>query len=121
MVIVAALAATARGWWIVPKHYKSATSPDRSWSVEVTRRRNACYPFADGIIVAVIVRDSTGHVLRSEEIDETNRWEGVESHYAQVEYTNDAIRLGPAWWDGRVYGYWVARKADLMREMRAKR
>jgi hypothetical protein len=115
LVIAAALLLTAVswGWWQMRPHvYRTATSPDSSWSVTVLRKRSAPPPM-EGVDVIVRVRDAKGNILLDRVIDIRDLWTDVDDRYPDVTCGNDEIMIGPEWWTGKEMAYWRLKKTDL--------
>jgi hypothetical protein len=98
-----------------PQLYRRATSPDKSWTVEVWRDANDAYPLRDGVAVIVVIKGADNIELKREVIDSRDRWEDIEDRYADVIITNKEIKVGYTWWDGKQHGedYYRVSKRDL--------
>jgi hypothetical protein len=114
LVIVLAVGATAPSWWryASPRVYKTASSPDGSWSVTVFRQREHAFPLKEGVEVTVVVTDSSGRILLRKVIDSRDVWEDVDLRYRDVICKNDEILVGPDWWDGKQSTYYRITKRD---------
>jgi hypothetical protein len=116
LAILAVMVAVAGAIWVrwtSPKLYKTAVSPDSTWSDRVLRQRNWFYPAIDGVLVTVEARDSKSRVLSHLIIDNRDRWEEVEERYPEVICRNDVILVGPRWFDGDSARYFRINKRDL--------
>jgi len=92
------------------KVYKSARSPDGSWQVTVFRQATNFYPITDGVYVIVKVEDTNGKLLYEQIIDNRDRWYDVEHRYPEVICDDDQIRIGPKYWNGEKFTYFVLRR-----------
>ncbi len=113
-VVLAAVIA-APSWWryLSPRVYKTASSPDGSWSVTVLRQRKYANPLREGIDVSIVLTDATGKTLLRKTIDTRDLWHDVDVGYRDVICRNDEVLLGPQYWDGTQLTYFKMNKRDF--------
>jgi hypothetical protein len=113
IAVVLVVAIISWGWWQMRPHvYRTATSPDGSWSVTVLRKRSAPPPL-EGVDVIVRVPDPKENILVDRVIDNRDIWSDVDDRYPDVSCSNDEIGIGPGWWNGKEMAYWRLTKTDL--------
>ena len=112
-ILIVLLPIIAYWWRTTQTHvYKSAISPDGSWSVTVLRKHTAPPPM-EGVNVIVRVKDSDGKTIFEEVIDNRDLWADVDGRYPDVICENNEIKIGPKWWDGDKFTYYTINKKDF--------
>ncbi len=109
VVIASLFVAVSHALLTKPRLYRQCLSPDRSWNVSVYRSR--------GILsVPVIVRASMADSSASFErvIDAMDTWDDVAERYSELRCGNDRAEIGPKYWDGRQFTYFVLQKTDVV-------
>jgi hypothetical protein len=107
-------AASGLAWhYYTPQVYRTATSPDHSWTVKITRQRQLGIPAFSPVDVTAIVANSAGKELLRTTFDTVDLWSDVPTHYSEVICRNDRILIGPEYWDGKGFGHFEITKADF--------
>ena len=91
-----------------PQLFRTATSPDGSWTVEIWRQAVFGYPYNQEVNVFMVVKNADGQVVKRENIEIVDLWEDVETRISECQITNTEIRIR------YTYGDYIVTKADLM-------
>lgn len=91
-----------------PRLYEQCESPDGSWTVKVYRSWGLL-----SVRVSVKAASSDGSASFERAIDSRDDFADVEDRYSDISCENREARIGPKYWDGTRFGYFVVRKDDL--------